>query len=214
MFVTDRGLLVLEPSLFRDVVWVGQRLVSGVGAVSGTTLAFTSQDVGLDAAGLTEGHVVTVAGAPYEVIERLSATSATISRLRASKGDAPLPPSPATGQPIAVVSFRPQIAMIHAQVLRMLGIEPGDGASGAGPNESDIKNPEALERVEALGAIHLIFAAAAALSPPNSSLWARAEMYRQRFACERQRAAARIDLNGDGQPDATRRLNFIQFFRA
>ncbi len=214
MFASDRSLLVLEPTLFRDVVWVGQRLVGGMGDVAGTTLTLTSQDVTLEAANVEAGYVVLVGGAPYEVIERLTATTATISRIRASTGDGALPPTPVTAQAVAVVTFRPQIAMVHAQVLRLLGIEPGATAQPGTPSESSITNPEALEHIEALGAIHLILAAAAALSPPESALWARAEMYRQRFASERQRAIARLDLDGDGLADATRRLNIIQFIRA
>lgn len=214
MFASDRSLLVLEPMLFRDVVWVGQRLVSGTGDVAGTTLTLTSQDVTLEAAGVDAGYVVLVGGTPYEIIERLTASTATISRIRASTADGSLPPTPATSQAVVVMTFRPQIAMIHHQVLRMLGIEPGASPLVGLPGESSITNPGALERIEALGAIHLILAAAAALSPPESGLWARAEMYRQRFASERQRAIARLDLDGDGVADATRRLNVMHVIRA
>jgi hypothetical protein len=41
----------------------------------------------------------------------------------------------------------------------------------------------------------------------------RAEEYRERFAAERRRAAGLIDLDGDGKPDATRRLNAVVFVR-
>jgi hypothetical protein len=40
------------------------------------------------------------------------------------------------------------------------------------------------------------------------------ELYRQRFATERQRAAALIDTNGDGIADATRRLNVVNLVRS
>ena len=53
MFAQDRDLLALDPNLFRDVAWSGQRLVSGVGNISGTTLTLTSQDVTLEAAAIT-----------------------------------------------------------------------------------------------------------------------------------------------------------------
>ncbi|MFG0260543.1 MAG: hypothetical protein ACF8LK_09355 [Phycisphaerales bacterium JB041] len=48
MFATDRDLLVLEPSLVRDIGWVGQRLARGSGDIAGTTLTMTVQDVGFD----------------------------------------------------------------------------------------------------------------------------------------------------------------------
>jgi hypothetical protein len=61
-FAVDRDLLVLEPGLFREVSWVGQRLVSGTGDASGTALTMTSQDVLFDAASVGDGHVVLVGG--------------------------------------------------------------------------------------------------------------------------------------------------------
>jgi hypothetical protein len=216
MFATDRDLLVLEPNLFRDVQWVGQRLVSGTGSISATTLTLASQDVGLDAAGVAAGHIVVVDGAPYEVLARLSASAATISRVRDDPDGAALTPSPVTGKPVQVVTFRPQIAIVHGQVMRMLGIEPGEPAEDGPPGEESITNPAALRTLEALGALHLTYAAAAgpgASGAWTSYEWGRAQMYRERFAEERQRAAARIDLDGDGLPDATRRLNVVQFVR-
>lgn len=215
MFATDRDLLMLEPNLFRDVQWVGQRLVSGTGSISGTTLTLASQDVGLDAAGVAAGHIVVVDGAPYEVLARLSASTATISRLRDDPDGAALTPSPVTGKPVQVVTFRPQIAIVHWQVLRMLGIEPEAAPQGQ-PGEESITNPAALRTLEALGALHLVYAAAAgpgAGDARTSYEWGRMQIYRERFAAERQCAAARIDLDGDGLPDATRRLNVVQYVR-
>ncbi len=45
MFALDRDLLALEPNLFRDAAWAGQRVVSGVGDVAGETLTLLTQDV-------------------------------------------------------------------------------------------------------------------------------------------------------------------------
>lgn len=216
-FATDRDLLLFEPDLFRDVGWAGQRLVSATGAISGTTLTISAYDVDLAAAGVTTGHVVVVDGAAYEVIERLSATTATISRLRASEADPTIPPSPVTGKPTAIHTFAPQMAMIEHQVLRMLGIEPTLTPEALGDptavTAASIKNPEALSRAVCFGTLHLVFSAAAALSPPDSPNWVRADLYRNRFINERQRAAAMIDTDGDGIPDATRRLNVMQLIR-
>jgi len=213
VFITDRDLLILEPNLFRDVGWAGQRLVAGIGDVAGSTLTLTSYDVDLEDGAIDEGHVVTVGAVAYEVVARLSATTATISRLRVSDQDPVQAPAPVTGGPIEIHTFAPQIAMVHAQVLRLLGIEPDETDPDA-IGETDITNPAALKRVEALGTLHLVFASAAALSEPGSAPWARADMYRDRFAAERRRASARIDLDGDGVADATRRLNLVQLVRA
>lgn len=215
MFASDRDLLVLEPNLFRDVGWVGQRLVKGFGDVSGTSLTLTSQDVTFEAAGVDAGHVVLVESTPYEVIERLNATTVTVSRVREEEGGAVIPPTPGTARPVSVVTFRPQMAIVHGQILRLLGLEAGAGRAGS-PGEEAILNREGLRLLEALGTLHLIYAAAAGPGTgrvEQSAEWARARAYQARFAAERQRAVALLDLDGDGRPDATRRLNAIQFMR-
>lgn len=213
MFTTDRDLLVLEPGLFRDVGWVAQRLTKGTGTISGNTLTITGADVSLDAAGLTAGHVATVGGTSYEVIARQSSTALTISRPRASTTDAIQPPSPANGVDTLVTTFAPQIAMVERQVLRMAGIEPEDSTPGI-VTASAITNPGALTMLIGLGTLHVLYAAAGASSGANGWLADRAAMYRERFSAARQNARVLIDLDGDGIPDATRRLNVVQFIRA
>jgi hypothetical protein len=105
------------------------------------------------------------------------------------------------------VTFRPQVGVVHGQILRMLGIEPEDPREGA-LGESAVVNPGAVTRLECLGALHLIFAAASAASPGGSAglgYGERAAMYRERFAAERGRVSVLIDTDGDGQPEAMRR---------
>ena len=213
MFINDRDLLLLEPNLFRDASWAGQLLVSATGDVTGTTLTLSTFDVDFDAARVDTGYVVVVNGTAYEVISRLSATTATISRLREDESDSPLAPSPAVSKPVTVMTFRPQISIANAQVLRMLGIEPAATGERGVITASDIVNPEDLKLVESFAALHMIYAAVSSLSSPSSPLVERMELYRQRFATERQRAAALIDTNGDGIADATRRLNVVNLVR-
>lgn len=213
MLATDRDLLALEPNLPRDAAWAGQRLVYGAGNIAGTTLTLTSQDVDFTAAGVAAGHVVSVGGTPYEVVAVLTATTATISRLRDDEDGPLIAPTPATGQVVEVITQRPQIALVEQQVLRMLGIEPGAEAAAGVLSEASIITPGSLRRVVCLGALHLVYSAAAALSQAGSPLWLRAEMYRRRFAEERQRASAAVDTDGDGIADATRRLNVLQLAR-
>lgn len=210
MFAKDRDLLALEPNLFRDVVWIGQRLTSGLAGVSGTTLTCAAPDVAFTSAGIAPGHVAVVAGAGYEVLEVLGATQMTVSRARAAEGDPAIPLPAMTSQPMWVVTFTPQIAQVHAQLLRMLGVDP---QAGAGPGEGNIVNPRALAMAEALGTLRLVYAAASMPGGPLSPLGARAEEYRRRFAAERERVAVEMDLDGDGVADATRRLSVAAFVR-
>ena len=213
MFATDRDLVILEPNLFRDVGWVGQRLCKGTATISGTTLTMSGVDVALDAAGIGAGHVVCVGGTSYEVIARLSASTLTISRPRGSVTDPILPPSAATAVEAFVTTFVPQIAIVERQILRMAGIEPEDTAPDA-LAASAIVNPGSLTMLTALGALHLVYAAAGA-SAGGAADWMseRAAMYRERFGAARQSVRVLIDLNGDGVADATRRLNVMQLVR-
>ncbi len=215
MFATDRDLLVLEPNLFRDAAWLGQRLLAATGSSTASSLTITGGD--FIGAGVTAGNVLLLDGLPVEVVSVSGAATAIVSLLRPDPDDPPIAPQSVTSRPVVVFTFRPQIVLIHNQVLRMLGIEPADPPAPpffGRPTAASITNPAALALVEALGALHLVYSAAAALSDPDSPLATRAEVYRQRFSAQRHRTAARIDLDGDGLPDATRRLNIVQFTRA
>jgi hypothetical protein len=212
MFARDRDLLALEPNLFKDIAWAGQRLISCIGSVAGDTLTIAPVNADFATAQITSGHVVLVDGVTYEVVEVLSATTATISRLRADPSGPTLPPDAGSNLAVSLATFVPQLATVHNQLLRLLDIEPGD--PDAFPAEANITNPGALAAIEAVGALHLIFTAAAALAPPGSSLWTRVAHYRARITEERPRAAVLLDLDGDGAPDATRRLSTFALLRA
>lgn len=219
MFSTDRDLLILEPNLFRDAGFAGQHLVTGTGDIAAGVLTLTAQDNDFAAESIDAGHIAVVDGTPYEVLARLSSTTVSLSRLRPSPDDAALPPSPVTGKPVRITTFAPQLAQSHRIILRMLGIEPDDPPIPGRITESNITNPGALRLAESLHALSGIFFAAAAGYPGGVtgaafSIWQRAQMYRDRFESERQSAAAHIDTDGDGVPDATRRLNVIQLIRA
>lgn len=210
MYATDRDLLVIEPNLFRDYFWVGQRLTRGVGSVSGTTLSIAAPEVAFDAANVGAGHVVCVNGVGYEVTARLSATQLTISRVRAEGSTAIVPPSAATSVECWVATFAPQIEMTHRQVLRMAGIVPGPGPYAAGEvGEGAVTNAAELVRLEALGALHLIHSAASAGAAMDAPAARRASLYRRLFGDERSRVRVEVDTNGDGVGDAVRGLNVV-----
>ncbi|MDX2148479.1 MAG: hypothetical protein SFZ23_13250 [Planctomycetota bacterium] len=210
-FIADRDLLALEPNLFRDVGWLAQTLVSGVGDVVGAALTLGTFDVSFAAAGVGAGHVAQVDGVAYEVIARTATTVVELSRLRGSTSDAAIPPTPTTGKPVVVTTFMPQIVQAHGQILRMLGIDSEAGTGQA--SEANIMNPGALARAEGLLTLFAVASAAAALGPAYAAIAQRASFFRREFEKERQRAAAILDVDGDGAPDATRRLNVVLLTR-
>lgn len=214
MFAKDRDLLALEPYLFRDYAWVGQRLSRGTGVVSDSVLAMSVADVDLDIAQVAAGCVATFAGSSYEVTGGVTSKFAALSRLRASAAGATIPVEDTATLDTYFVSFRPQIALVHRQVLRMAGIEPDAPSPSAGRlGESAITNGTALVNLEVLGALHLILAGAASAAGTASPASARAEMYRELFREERRRVVVELDADGDGLPDVSRRLNIVQFVR-
>lgn len=213
MFAADRDLLVLEPNLFRDVSWLGQRLFTGTCNVSGTTLTVSGVD--LAALGVEAGHVVVVDGASFEVVARVNSTTLTVSRPRAMLDGPAIAPIAGTGRALTITTFAPQLGIVHRQVLAMLGLL--DVASGSQPDaftEAMVVNPRELRLLEALGVLHLVFAAlGGAAGKSDAPESGRAEMYRRRFAAERARVVARLDTDGDGVADVTRRPSTVLLVR-
>lgn len=208
MFAQDRDMLAIEPHAFTDALWAGRRLASGSAGISGTTLTATSASATFIEAQTAPGQVVVFNGVPLEIVEVTSGTVLEVSKLRASVDDDPLPPGNGAGVSFTVVSFAPQLAIVHRQLLGMLGLDRPDG-----PGAEVVVDTASLAHAEALGALHLVYAAASALSGPNSALGARAAMYADMFSRARQTLAVGLDLDGDGVVDATRRPALVQLVR-
>ncbi|MFG0258395.1 MAG: hypothetical protein ACF8GE_10880 [Phycisphaerales bacterium JB043] len=202
-FATDRDLLVLEPSLFRQIAWTGQALVSLTdGVLAGTTL--TSATGGFTGAGVDTGHVALVNGVALEVVARVSDTQLTVSRLRDTTDD-PAQTTVLDGSSLEVKvwTFSPQITHVHEMLLGSLGVDP---AGATAPHAGQIVNAPMLVRLEALGAMHLILSASGAASPPGSELRERIEIYRHRFGVARETTPVELDTTGDGNTDTIRRF--------
>ena len=202
-FAADRDVLALEPNVFRDVVFDAQRrLTLTDGVVAGSVLSSLSVD--FEEAGVGAGSVVLVSDHAYEVVERLSATSLSLSRLRDDRGGAVIPVPSGTGQSVRVHTFAPQIDDAHGRVVRGLGIT----------NESAVIDVDAgLIRLEAMGALQAVFAAAANEAAAHDPLWSRALHYGDRFNRELRRLSVGLDTNGDGSVDAAARAQPARLVR-
>ncbi len=210
MFSRDRDLVVYEPGLLRDVAWAGQRRLSTTGSVSGTTLTLSSGS--FDDAQVVAGQVVLFDGVTLEIVSVESATAATVSLVRGDVSGGAVPPISASNWSVEVYDFSPQRAIVHRQVLAMLGIDaPGEDSSGV--DESMVTNPGALTRLECLGTLHLIYSGAAAPGRGGDRFEQRVELYRERYRREREAVVAMIDMDGDGIAEATRRPNAFVLMR-
>ncbi|MFI4915438.1 MAG: hypothetical protein ACIAS6_02885 [Phycisphaerales bacterium JB060] len=208
MFGHDREMLAIEPHAFTDALWAGRRLASGTASVSGTTLTASTATATFTDAQAQAGQVVVLSGVSLEVISVTSGTVLEVSRLRASLEADALPPVASSGAPFTLVTFAPQRAIVHRQLLGMLGLDRPDGVG-----VEAIVDPTAIVHAEALGTLHLVYAAASALSGPSSALGARAAMYADMFSRARQTLAVGLDLDGDGVVDATRRPALMHLVR-
>jgi len=216
MFATDRDLLILEPNLFTEVRWAAQTLLDSAPAtISADGLTLTIPGVDLNQRSILPGAVAVLDGLPVEVFAVDAPTTLYISRPRARTDDPPIPVlrSPLAITAVTIHTFRAQIGIVHDQLLRALGIEPGAPAQPGAITESSITNPRAIAHVEALGALHIVFAAASALVGEESLAWHKARLYRERFSHDRRSVAAAIDLDHDGIAEAVRRINTVQLTR-
>ncbi|MHA7814206.1 MAG: hypothetical protein ACX94C_12555 [Phycisphaerales bacterium] len=204
MFSQDRDLVVHEPGLMRDVGWSGQRRLYTLGSISGTQLTLSSGSF-IDA-GVEPGNVVVFDGVTLEIVSIESATQATVSLMRGDIAGAAVPPLEASNRSVVMYEFSAQRAIVHRQVLNMLGID-AEGEDTHGVDEGMITNTGALRRLETLGTLHLIYAGASAPSRGADRFEQRAELYLQRYRRERESVVAMIDTDGDGIAEATRRPN-------
>ncbi|MEM6333746.1 MAG: hypothetical protein AAF823_10455 [Planctomycetota bacterium] len=212
-FSTDRDLLALDAAVFADLPFAAQqRLRITDGQLDGTTLLTVEGDFA--AALVTAGSVVLVDRTPYEVIERTDATTLSVSQLRARLADPLIPaPGPAASDLTVVArTFEPQAALVHAALLRLLGIDPDDPAAAL--TEEAVLSLTLMARLEALGTLELAYASAATTQGDNDELRRKADHYRHRFQRELRAACVLIDTTGNGLPDETRRPGTLRLTRA
>lgn len=212
-FATDRDILVLEPLAFRDLTWAGQVVLSGSVSTAGDAAEIDSSEGDLQTAAVEAGHVMVVGAVPLEFVERLGATEATVSLLRAMPDGPTVHPAKLTAAPFYIATFTPQLDTAHRAVLRMAGIDPDAPARTGVPGEAQIVNPGSLRRLEALLAVHALWAAAGAVAGASEHALARAAHFAERIDAERRRVRVELDLDGDGVADAARALNAVLMVR-
>ncbi|MFO0857560.1 MAG: hypothetical protein U0640_09425 [Phycisphaerales bacterium] len=213
MFALDRDIAQIEPSVFRDITWVGQLAARGTATVNGTMLEASAVTPAFTDSGIELGHVVVVGGQSLEVIDVLSENFLEVAMLREGVEARIIPPVDIVSSPFHVMTFRPQLEWVHRQVLAMLGLAPAAVNDGVLLPETSIKNPWEFVRVEVFGALHVIYAAAGAALAADHAINQRSAMYKQLFREERLRVVAQIDTDGDGQADVLRRMNVGQLVR-
>lgn len=206
----NKDLLAYEPDLFRDVPWIGQQIAAFEdGVKTGTTL--TTASVNLITRGVQAGDVALVDEVPFEVIEVVDANTLNLSLLRGSGDDAALPGEDGQSLGVVVRSFGPQIASLQESLLDVL--QPAD-PSRTPVTVDMIVNVQVLGRLVALGTLHRVYAAAAALTSENKTIDAKASLYREAFARAFRSSTIHVDANGDGSGDSVIRPGTTRLHRA
>jgi len=210
----DRDLLAVEPVIFLGGGFPCQQLVAGTdGVISGTS--FTSAGSDFQSAGVTSGMVlctyttIPAEGSALEIISVDSATSLTVSVLRADPASNPVAPPAGTSLSFRIRTFAPQIRGVSdtfaekmRQIPEVAGIAPSDFADSA-----------QLGRAIAHGALSSIFVARAENAPASDANWIKAEYYRNVFVALQLQLRLAIDSDGDGRAEETRTLGNVALRR-
>lgn len=210
MLVDDIDLLRIEPRVFLDAAESATTLASATdGSVSGTTLSSVSSD--FVSAGIDAGHVVVVNGEAVEVDARTDANTLEVSRPRVDSTQPKIEPTTGSALVLDVFTFARLIEFEHGWVLGALGIDPAHPTTPL--DETDIVDTAGVERLIALRVIAGAYERAAAATPSDLALAQQASHFRELARRAAHQTVAYVDLDGDGVPDATRRIAVVTLTR-
>lgn len=213
VFTSDRDLVSREPELLSQIGWLSQRKLFVNGSISGGVLTILTGS--LAGSGVAAGDVALVNRTPVEIVEVLSATSATVSVVRASVDDPVVAPSDTVTTLVSVTGFGPQRRWAHRRVLGAFGLAEtaGEGESTGRPDAGAVVNVEELADLESVLALWEVLSSAAALSAEGSPIRLRAASYLEKWERMRFGAVAMLDLDGDGIAETTRRAGVVSLDR-
>lgn len=212
-FATDADLLHWEPGIFIDGASVSQTLMSGTGALAGTT--FTIAEGSFEDAHIDRGHVVVldapVAGS-FPVFKVNSPTELLLTVLyddlhpSAQEEDPdPISPGEGTGLNYRIRTFSPQRQSVSEQLLQAAGVKSEE--------VSTIINPQVFRRPCVLGTLQMIYIALAANADDPTPLLVRAELFERLYQRAIRAAVVEIDTDNDGAGDEDRELSVARLRR-
>ncbi len=213
-FCQDRDLLAIEPLIFLGGRIPGQTPLSGSGGQIADTTFTCGGD--LQAASVLAGMVLCTyaatgeQGSAWEILSVDSATTATVSILRADPQAGAVAPPALADTSYYVRTYAAQIANVSqtlSEKLRQLA--EADGIAGASFVDS-----AQLRRVAAYGVLADIYVARAENAEAYDANWIKAEHYRKLHADLLPQVRLAIDADANGQAERTRSLGNMSLRRA
>ena len=216
-FSNDVDILRYEPSLFGDLHFADQVLISGSGAeISGTT--FTAENADFNAAKITAGMVIylqstdDVVDSVYEIVSVNSATQLTVSVLRADGQTEAIALTDGQDVNYRICTYQPQGGEIFLQLTQHFGLRPGVADSQY--SADDILDVSVLRQVSVYGVLSIIYAALSGRAEDNEgNFWKKSKYYRQLYEKALQRCRVSIDLGDDGVADSVRSGASVRLLR-
>lgn len=161
MLITDIDLLKLEPSVYSDPFFTGQKRCGGAnGLVAGTQ--FTAAGVDFIESQIAAGMVIYLASADnvikgsYEITEILDSGHLLASQLRGNSTEPLIPIGSASGLTWSIKTYKPQFAAAENELAYVLRLRP---AWPDGPYElSSLTNQEFVKQLLACRLLAQLFA--------------------------------------------------------
>ncbi|MHC4981545.1 MAG: hypothetical protein ACYTF6_00040 [Planctomycetota bacterium] len=213
-FCKDRDLQAVEPAIFLTSGFPCQELITGTdGVFSGTT--FTSASSDFQAAGIVGGMVLCTysttpaEGSAFEIVSVDSATTLTVSVLRADPTADPVAPPAGSDLSFFIRTFAPQISGVSATLAEKMRLI----SEVSGIAQADFADSAQLARTCAYGTLASVFVARAENATPSDANWIKAEHYRNEFLRHQLQLRLVVDSDGDGQAEASRTLGNVTLRR-
>lgn len=205
-FSSDIDILKYEPSLFEDLYFASQVLISGTGGqIEGTNFSVAAID--FNNAKISAGMAIylrsldNLVDGVFEVVSVNSATQLTISVLRADSQQETIGLPDAQDVSFRVCTYQPQSSEMFLQLAQHFGLRPG--ISDGSYSVDDIQDVSVLRQVSVYGVLSIIFATLAGRAADNQeNFWKKSKYYSQLFEKALQRCRITIDIGKDGAADS------------
>ncbi len=213
-YCQDRDLLSIEPIVFMGGGFPGQQLTTGTaGQLTGATFSAAGAD--FSTATVQGGMVLCTytttpeEGSLYEIISVDSATTLSVSVLRANTDDAAIPPVDQSSLSFSIRTYSAQIA----SVCSALGEKLRQVSEVTAVAATDFADSTQLRQVAAQATLAAIFVARADNAQPTDANWIKAQHYRQLHRSMLLQLRLAVDADGDGLAEQTRSLGNVTLTR-